>query len=98
MRFFFVDVFLLSLQPMKENPISYYKDDNRIQQLVDYLNDKKNVFCKGIVGSAKAFAVASAFEKLGGQHFVVCPDKESAAYFSPSLTAVRKGGERTISP
>ncbi|MBO7469087.1 MAG: hypothetical protein J6T81_03045, partial [Bacteroidales bacterium] len=70
---------------MKENPISYYKDDARILQLVDYLDDKKSVFCKGIVGSAKAFAVAAAFEKLGGQHFVVCPDKESAAYFYNDL-------------
>ena len=71
--------------PVKENPISYYKDDARIQQIIDYLNDKKSVFCKGIVGSAKAFAVASAFEKLGGQHFVVCADKESAAYFYNDL-------------
>ncbi|MBQ2498573.1 MAG: hypothetical protein II523_01030 [Bacteroidales bacterium] len=70
---------------MKENPISYYKNDERVSQLVDCLEGKKNVFCKGITGSAKAFVVAAAFEKLGGQHFVVCPDKESAAYFYNDL-------------
>ena len=70
---------------MKEDPKSYYKNDNRIAQIVDYLDDKKNVFCKGVVGSAKAFAVAAAFDRLGGQHFVVCPDKENAAYFYNDL-------------
>lgn len=70
---------------MKENPISYYKNDERISQLVDCLEGKKNVFCKGITGSAKAFAVAAAFDRLGGQHFVICPDKENAAYFYNDL-------------
>ena len=70
---------------MKENPLSYYKNDERVAQLVDCLEGKKNVFCKGITGSAKAFVVAAAFEKVGGQHFVVCPDKENAAYFYNDL-------------
>ena len=70
---------------MKDDPKLYYKNDKRVTQVVDFLNDKKNVFCKGITGSAKAFVVASAFENLGGQHFVVCPDKENAAYFYNDL-------------
>ena len=70
---------------MKENPLSYYKNDERVAQLVDCLEGKKNIFCKGITGSAKAFVVAAAFEKVGGQHFVVCPDKENAAYFYNDL-------------
>ncbi len=70
---------------MKENPVSYYKNDARISQLVGCLNDKKDVFCKGVAGSAKAFVVAAVFGKLGGQHFVICPDKENAAYFYNDL-------------
>lgn len=70
---------------MKNNPKLYYKDDARISQVVEFLKDKKDVFCKGVVGSAKAFIVAGAFERLGGHHFVVCPDKESAAYFFNDL-------------
>lgn len=70
---------------MKENPVSYYKNDARISQLVGCLNDNKDVFCKGVAGSAKAFVVAAVFGKLGGQHFVICPDKENAAYFYNDL-------------
>jgi len=70
---------------MKNDPKSYYKDDVRVAKVVDFLNDKKDVFCKGLLGSARAFVTAMAAEKLGGQHFVVCPDKERAAYFYNDL-------------
>ena len=66
---------------MKEEPISYYYNDERVAQVIDYLGNKKDVFCDGIVGSAKSMVAASVFKKMGGRHFLVCPDKESAAYF-----------------
>jgi len=77
---------------MNNDPKSYYKDDARVAQVVDYLNDNKNVFCKGLIGSARAYVTAAAAEKLGGQHFVVCPDKEHAAYFYNDLENIY--GER----
>lgn len=70
---------------MKNDPKSYYKDDARVAEVVGFLNDKKDVFCKSLVGSAKAYVTAAAAERLGGQHFVVCPDKEHAAYFYNDL-------------
>lgn len=70
---------------MKNDPKSYYKDDVRVAKVVDFLRDGKDVFCKGVVGSAKAYVAAAAAEKLGGHHFVVCPDKERAAYFYNDL-------------
>ena len=70
---------------MKEEPISYYYNDERVAQVIDYLGNKKDVFCDGIVGSAKSMVAASVFKKMGGRHFLVCPDKESAAYFYNDL-------------
>ena len=75
----------VSLQQMKEEPISYYYNDERVAQVIDYLGNKKDVFCDGIVGSAKSMVAASVFKKMGGRHFLVCPDKESAAYFYNDL-------------
>lgn len=70
---------------MKNDPKSYYKDDARVAEVVGFLDDRKDVFCKGLVGSARAYVTAAATERLGGQHFVVCPDKEHAAYFYNDL-------------
>jgi len=39
----------------------------------------------GLAGSSKALAVAALSEKTGGQHLVVCTDKEAAAYFYNDL-------------
>ncbi len=77
---------------MKNDPKSYYKDDARVAEVVGFLNDKKDVFCKCLVGSARAYVTAAAAERLGGQHFVVCPDKEHAAYFYNDLENIY--GER----
>ena len=48
----------------------------------------------GLVGSAKAFHVRETFQKEGGQHLVVCADKETAAYFYNDLEAML--GERNL--
>lgn len=77
---------------MKNDPKSYYKDDARVAEVVGFLDDRKDVFCKSLVGSAKAYVTAAAAERLGGQHFVVCPDKEQAAYFYNDLENIY--GER----
>ena len=77
---------------MKNDPKSYYKDDARVAEVVGFLNDRKDVFCKNLIGSARAYVTAAAAERLGGQHFVVCPDKEHAAYFYNDLENIY--GER----
>ena len=48
----------------------------------------------GLTGSAKAFHVRDTFQKEGGQHLVVCSDKETAAYFYNDLEALL--GERDL--
>ena len=48
----------------------------------------------GLTGSAKAFEVKDTFQKEGGQHLVVCSDKEGAAYFYNDLEALL--GERNL--
>ena len=77
---------------MKNDPKSYYKDDARVAKVVGFLDDRKDVFCKNLIGSARAYVTAAAAERLGGQHFVVCPDKEHAAYFYNDLENIY--GER----
>ena len=48
----------------------------------------------GLTGSAKAFEVMGTFQKEGGQHLVICADKEGAAYFYNDLEALL--GERNL--
>ncbi len=48
----------------------------------------------GLTGSAKAFHVRDTFQKEGGQHLVVCSDKETAAYFYNDLESLL--GERDL--
>lgn len=41
--------------------------------------------CLGLQGSLKAFVVAATTVQTNGRHLIICPDKESAAYFYNDL-------------
>ena len=50
------------------------------------------MLCSSLAASAKAFVVEETFRQMGGQHLIVCADKEDAAYFYNDLESLL--GER----
>ena len=50
------------------------------------------MLCSSLTASAKAFVVEETFRQMGGQHLIVCADKEDAAYFYNDLESLL--GER----
>ena len=42
------------------------------------------MLCSNLAASSKAFVVEETFRQIGGQHLIVCADKEDAAYFYTS--------------
>ena len=43
------------------------------------------MLCSNLTASSKAFVVEESFRQMGGQHLIVCADKEDAAYFYNDL-------------
>ena len=52
------------------------------------------MLCSNLTASSKAFVVEETFRQMGGQHLIVCADKEDAAYFYNDLESLL--GERGI--
>ncbi len=50
------------------------------------------MLCSNLAASSKAFVVEETFRRMGGQHLIVCADKEDAAYFYNDLESLL--GER----
>ena len=50
------------------------------------------MLCSNLAASSKAFVVEETFHQMGGQHLIVCADKEDAAYFYNDLESLL--GER----
>ena len=69
-----------------------YKNDARIDAIVKALRDGGHLLCSNLAASSKAFVVEETFRQLGGQHLIVCADKEDAAYFYNDLESLL--GER----
>ncbi len=57
----------------------------QLPSVVEALHMHQHILLSGLAGSSKALAVAALSEKTGGQHLVVCTDKEAAAYFYNDL-------------
>ena len=70
---------------MKEHIKQYYLSSPNIKKITDSLDNGNSVSCLGINGSSKSFIVAAAAENIGGHNFIVCSDKENAAYFYNDL-------------
>ena len=46
------------------------------------------MLCSNLAASSKAFVVEETFRQIGGQHLIVCADKEDAAYFYNDLESL----------
>ena len=62
-----------------------YKNDAHIDAIVKALRDGGHLLCSNLTASSKAFVVDETFRQMGGQHIIVCSDKEDAAYFYNDL-------------
>ncbi len=69
-----------------------YKNDAHIDAIVKTLRDGGHLLCSNLAASSKAFVVEETFRLIGGQHLIVCADKEDAAYFYNDLESLL--GER----
>ncbi len=69
-----------------------YKNDARIDAIVKALREGRHLLCSNLTASSKAFVVEETFRQMGGQHLIVCADKEDAAYFYNDLESLL--GER----
>ena len=70
---------------MKEQVKQFYLNNYNVKDLVDSLTKDNHVSCLGLVGSAKAFVTAAATDVIGSHNFIICSDKEHAAYFYNDL-------------
>ena len=77
MRHKFSNVASIKYQP--------YKADAHIDTIVKTLRDGGHLLCSNLTASSKAFVVEETFRQMGGQHLIVCADKEDAAYFYNDL-------------
>ena len=69
-----------------------YKADAHIDAIVKTLRDGGHLLCSNLAASSKAFVVEETFRQMGGQHLIVCANKEDAAYFYNDLESLL--GER----
>ncbi len=65
-----------------------YKADAHIDAIVKTLRDGGHLLCSNLTASSKAFVVEETFRQMGGQHLIVCADKEDAAYFYNDLESL----------
>ena len=70
---------------MKNNIKQDYYNSPNIRKLIDTLKVDKNLSCIGLSGSSKAYVVAATADISGGHSFIICSDKEKAAYFYNDL-------------
>ncbi len=60
--------------------------------MLNALREGGHLLCSNLTASSKAFVVEETFRRMGGQHLIVCADKEDAAYFYNDLESLL--GER----
>ena len=60
--------------------------------MLNALREGGHLLCSNLAASSKAFVVEETFRRMGGQHLIVCADKEDAAYFYNDLESLL--GER----
>jgi len=65
-----------------------YKNDTHIDVMLNALREGGHLLCSNLAASSKAFVVEETFRRMGGQHLIVCADKEDAAYFYNDLESL----------
>jgi excinuclease UvrABC helicase subunit UvrB len=66
---------------VKEQIKQFYLNSSNVKKLADALDKEEHISCLGLIGSARSYVVASSADIIGGTSFVICSDKERAAYF-----------------
>jgi transcription-repair coupling factor (superfamily II helicase) len=72
----------------------FYKNHHIVLALIQGLRERKNLLFDGLTASSPALIMAGVFEAIGGQHLMIYPDKETAAYFYNDLENLF--GERNL--
>ena len=70
---------------MKEQIIQYYHKSPKVKEITDSLDKAGHISCLGLIGSSRSYIVAATSDNIGGLSFVICSDKEKAAYFYNDL-------------
>lgn len=73
---------------MKQQIKNIYSDSNNIKIISDLLEKEVNISCLGLIGSSKAYIVASFTETSDNHNLIICSNKESAAYFYNDLESI----------
>ena len=62
----------------------------KTEQLINHLEtiEGYRAHLNGLTGSSRSLTVAAVAQKFTGDHFIVMPDKESAAYFLNDLESI----------
>ncbi len=77
--------------------LKLYRELPANRQLARELSMHRNVCLHGLHGSAASLYLASLADLMSGQHLVICPDKESAAYFYNDLENLYTDREKDYS-
>ena len=70
--------------------LGLYRDDERIQQIVEALNRKtpSRILLKGLIGAQDSFVLSGTFHAQPRSHLYIAVDKEEAAYFQNNLSSL----------
>ena len=79
---------------MKEQIKQFYLNGFNVKKITDILDTEEHLSCLGLVGSAKSYVVAASADMISGINFVICSDKERAAYFYNDIENIL--GEKDI--
>ena len=66
---------------MKEQIKQLYLNSSNVKDLTNLLGTEDHISCLGLIGSARSYIVAASADIIGGTSFIICSDKERAAYF-----------------
>ena len=66
---------------MKEQIKQLYLNSSNVKDLTNLLDTEDHISCLGLIGSARSYVVAASADIIGGTSFIICSDKERAAYF-----------------
>lgn len=72
----------------------FYKNHHIVLALIQGLRERKHLLFDGLTASSPALIMVGVFEAIGGQHLMIYPDKETAAYLYNDLENLF--GERNL--
>ncbi|PKP54137.1 MAG: transcription-repair coupling factor [Bacteroidetes bacterium HGW-Bacteroidetes-1] len=68
--------------------LEIFREHPALKPLSEALKQHKHLLISGLTGSSKALCFSAIAEITGGQHFIICPDREAAAYFYNDLESL----------